>query len=258
MMTRTLSASSGTGMERLDFRVAVVALSFAFYALTFLPLHAELGPGVVSLSAVPVALAGWLFGLRAGLLAGAIAFPMNTVLLGVEETADINAVVWGGAVAGSAALLVGTVAGTLRDMTERLQSDLREKHHAEDSLTESENRLRHLVENAPGVLITVTGDGTVMYSNSPIVGMDSDTVRGTNVYNFVPRQHQDLFRMTLEKVFRTGEPGGYEIADTVGSGDSTLHIIRFGPVKQNGRVVAATLLSLDVTDTSKSRENTDW
>ena len=39
MITRTLSASSGTGMERLDFRVAVVALSFAFYALTFLPLH---------------------------------------------------------------------------------------------------------------------------------------------------------------------------------------------------------------------------
>ena len=217
MMSQTMTTpssrarvSSGVGVERLDVRVAPVAASAVFYGLTFLPLYEHLGPGVVSLSAVPVVLAGWLFGLRVGLLAGAISFPLNTVLLGVEEAAEINAVVWGGAVAGSAALLVGTVADTLRDGTERLQYQFSQKHGAEEELRPSEERLRHLVENAPGTLVTVTGDGIVLYSNRPMAGIDPEAVRSTNVYNFVPRQHQELFRRTLERVFTTGEPGGYE------------------------------------------------
>lgn len=235
------------GVERLDIRVAIVAASAMFYALTFLPLHQILGPGVVSLSAVPVALAGWLFGLRAGMLFGAVAFPLNTVLLGTETT-DLTAVVWGGAVAGSASLLVGTVAGTLRDVTDRLQAQLNQKNDAEEGLRLSEERLRHLVENAPGMLVTVTADGTIMYANRGMGGLDTVTLRGANVFNFVPRSHQDLFRRTLERVFTHGEPNGYEIADSPEDGDTTLHIIRFGPVEKDGRVVAATLLSLDVTD----------
>ena len=67
MTTRSAIATSDTGscVEQLDLRVALVAVSVAFYALTLIPLHAELGPGIVSLSVVPVALAGWLFGLCA-------------------------------------------------------------------------------------------------------------------------------------------------------------------------------------------------
>lgn len=248
MTSQVVSAPLGGSVGRLDIRLAVVAASIAFYALTFLPLHAVLGPGVVSLSAVPVALAGWLFGLRPGMLAGAMAFPFNTVLLGVEESAELNAVIWGGAVAGSAALLVGTVAGTLRDLAARLQTELMEKRGAEEGLRLSEERLRHLVENAPGTLVTVAPDGRILYANRGMGGIDPIALRGTNVYNFVPKSHQDLFRKTLEGVFTHAEPGGYEIADAPDGGDPTLHIIRFGPVKQDQKVVAATLLSLDVTD----------
>ena len=140
------------------------------------------------------------------------------------------------------------MAGTLRDVAERLQWEVREKREAEESLRVSEERLRHLVENAPGLLVTVTGDGTVLYSNRSIGGLDIYAVRGTNVYNFVPRQHQDLFRKALEGVFQSGEPGGYEIADTPEGQDAILHIIRFGPIKRDDRVVAATLLSMDVSD----------
>ena len=100
-MISQIAVKPVAGVERLEIRVAIVAASVVFYALTFLPLHQILGPGVVSLSAVPVALAGWPFGLHAGMLFGAVAFPLNTVLLGTETT-DLTAVVWGGAVAGSA------------------------------------------------------------------------------------------------------------------------------------------------------------
>ena len=75
MVSQSMTRPSAVGVERFDVRVGLVALSAVFYALTFLPLYELLGPGVVSLSSVPVALAGWLFGLRAGMLAGALAFP---------------------------------------------------------------------------------------------------------------------------------------------------------------------------------------
>ena len=145
MRSAIATSDTGSGVEQLDLRVALVAASVAFYALTFIPLHAELGPGIVSLSVVPVDLAGWLLGLRVGLVAGAMAFPMNTLLLGLEEAAELNTVIWGGAVAGSAALMVGAVAGTLRDATERLHGELADRHGTEDWLKESEKRMWHLV-----------------------------------------------------------------------------------------------------------------
>ena len=193
------------GIERLNVRVALVAVSAAFYALTFVPLHQELGPGVVSLSVVPVALAAWLFGLRAGLLAGAVAFPLNTVLLGLEEGADLDGVVWGGAV----------------------------------------------VEHAPAMIMAVGKDGTVTYANRAIGGLDAASVRGANVYNFVPRQHRDLFRTALERAFREGGETGYEIAGSADEEHPVLHVLRFGPVKKDGHVFATTLLSIDVSESHR-------
>ena len=243
--------STTRGIERLNLRVALVAGSAAFYALTFLPLYRELGPGVVSLSVVPVALAGWLFGLRAGLLAGAIAFPVDTVLLGIEEPAELDRVVWGGAVAGSAALMVGAVAGTLRDLSDRLSAQLAQRWGADDTVRESEARLRELVEHAPAMLMVVSRDGTVTYTNRPIGGLDAASVRGANVYNFVPRQHQELFRNAIERAFRDGGESGYTVATKSDGDQSVLHVLRFGPVKKDGRVAATALLSIDVTDTGR-------
>jgi len=54
------------GVERVDLRIALVALATVFYSITFVPLYRALGPGIVSLGVVPVALTGWLFGLRRG------------------------------------------------------------------------------------------------------------------------------------------------------------------------------------------------
>ena len=239
------------GVGRVDMRVAILAVSTAFYALTFVPLREALGPGVVSLSVVPVALAGWLFGLRAGLLTGAVAFPLNTVLLGVDDGADLNGVVWGGAVAGSAALMVGSVAGTLRDVTERLQAELARRWDVDGTVRASESTLRELVEHAPAMIMAVAKDGTVTYANRAIGGLDSASVRGSNVYNFVPRQHRDLFRTALGRAFREGGETGYEVTESSDDEHSVLHVLRFGPVKKDGHVVATTLLSIDVSDSQR-------
>jgi hypothetical protein len=68
------------------------------------------------------------------------------MLLGVEEAAELNAVIRAVVVAGSASMLVGTVAGTLRDVADKLQTELAGKRGAEAVLKEPEELLWHLVE----------------------------------------------------------------------------------------------------------------
>jgi hypothetical protein len=81
-----------------------------------------------------------------------------------------------------------------------------------------------------------------------IAGIDPTAPRGTDVYNFVLESHQDRFKRAPEGVFTHNKLGGYEISDAPDGRDPTLHIIRFGPVTEDRKVVIATLLSLDVTD----------
>ena len=248
MMTHTQVMYRAVGVERIDLRVALLALTGAFYLLTFVPLYEQLGLGVLSLSAVPVALIGWLIGLRPGLIAGALAFPINVGLLWFDQSTALSTHIWAGAVAGSAALLVGAVAGTLRDVTDQLHRELSNRQEAERGLRDSEERLVNLVESAPGFLITIDRDATVLYSNRPIAGQDAKELRGTNMLNFVPKGHHKLFSATLARVFDSGDPDGYEIADSAYDDEPTLHLIRFGPVKRDGKVIAATLLSVDVPE----------
>jgi hypothetical protein len=98
------------------------------------------------------------------------------------------------------------------------------------------------------MLVAVVSDGRILYANRSIVGIDPIALRATNVCNFFPMSHQDLFTRVLDGVFTHNEFGGYEIADASDESDPKLHIIRFGPVMKDRKVVAATLLSLDVTD----------
>ncbi len=241
------STRKAVGVEKIDLRILVVTLTTAFYALTFAPLFEDVGPGVLALSAVPVALAGWLFGLRAGLIFGTLAFPLNTALLWSAQSTDFTTVVWGGGVAGSAALLVGAVAGTLRDVSEQLHRELTDRQLVEADLRESEERLRHLVESAPATLITVDRNGTVLYSSAPLGAVGPGEARGTTVFDYIPDDHHHLFRTALDRVFSEGVEAGYEITD-YDPGQTTAHIIRLGPVKQAGRVTAATLIGIDVVE----------
>ena len=61
------------------------------------------------------------------------------------------------------------------------------------------------MESAPGILITVDRDGTVLYSNQPLGTVGAQEAPGTNVYDYVPEGHHWLFKSTLAKVFDNGE-----------------------------------------------------
>src|SRR5439155_5273780 len=62
-------------------RAALILTAAVAYLLGFAPLYGAWGAGVAALSALPVVAAGFLLGLRAGLIIGLLSLPVNALLM---------------------------------------------------------------------------------------------------------------------------------------------------------------------------------
>ncbi|MEX2431183.1 MAG: PAS domain-containing protein [Dehalococcoidia bacterium] len=314
MNVQTVTGQAQAGNTHLHLRIALVSVTAACYVAAFFPLYDVLGTGVVSLSPVPAALAGWLLGVRVGTLAGAAAFPLNAALSALSGSGDLPSVIWGAAGSGVGALLVGALAGALRDVTDRLDREIQARSQAQEAVarpaafpanaapavqsavsaghsaaaavqlaapavpsatpapasgaalnttagveTQPDNQtvtaadiaavdLGEVADTVPAALMMVDRDGQVLYSNRAIAGLEASALRGINALRLVPRQDHPLFTGALDRVFRTGQPTGYQVADTAPVTGPTLHVLRFGPVIRDGQVTAVTLLTVDVSD----------
>jgi PAS domain S-box-containing protein len=82
--------------------------------------------------------------------------------------------------------------------------DITDRKHIEESLRESEERYRAIVETTPECVKVVAADGTLLHMNSAglnILGAKSlDVVEGTSVYDLVAPEDRERFREFNERV----------------------------------------------------------
>jgi PAS domain S-box-containing protein len=143
----------------------------------------------------------------------------------------------------------GNVAGyrnVARDVTER--------RRVEEALRESEEQWRSLVENIPDIVMTVDRDGTILFINRTLPGFTAEATMGAIVYDYVPPEHHDTLRRSLEGVFETGDGHDYEIAAPGPFGRTSWYFNRIGPVVRDGRVVAAAVIATDITERKRMEE----
>ena len=140
--------------------------------------------------------------------------------------------------------IIGVV-GTVREITKRKE--------AEEALAASEAKWRSLVENAPNVILTVERDGRIIFINRTFSGRSREEVIARRVYEFVPAEYHDRIKTGIEKVFETGEAASFEVR-APGEYGSLWVANRVGPVKRDGQVVAATIISTDVTEQKQMEE----
>ena len=134
---------------------------------------------------------------------------------------------------------VAGVVGIARDITARKQ--------IEDRLRESEEKYRSLVESASDYICTFDEEGRFLFLNRPAPGFDAAMMIGTTVYEYSAPEHHETIRRTIAEVFRTGQPGEYEIRGAGIHGASTWYRCSVAPLFEDGRVRAVMVTSNDIT-----------
>jgi PAS domain S-box-containing protein len=129
----------------LGSRAALALAAWVAYALAFIPLHRLVGLTVVALAMLPVVVTGWLFGMRSGLLASLLIFPLNmlltTLVTGTHWYMMTPQALFGTVLI----LLIGGVVGWLHDLGEQVKRELGKRKRAEEELRKHRDHLEELV-----------------------------------------------------------------------------------------------------------------
>src|ERR671932_2238239 len=150
--------------------------------------------------------------------------------------------------------LVADRTAELTTTLERLQQEINERKRTENALRQSEERWRSLVKNAPDVIFTCDRTGKILFINRTVPGFTVEQAIGTSVYEYIPFDHQNTLRQSFERVFQTGEPVYYETLGAGANGTTSWYASRVGPIQQDGQVVAAIVISTDITEHKQAEE----
>ncbi len=136
---------------------------------------------------------------------------------------------------------------------ERLGQEIEERRRAEQAARESESKWRSLVENAPALIMTLDRDGTIQFANHGVTGAPLEEAIGSSIFRYAPPQYHDDMREVFARVFETGEIGGdFDVPWPEADGSTSWHSARVGPLRQNGEVVALTIIATEVTERNQA------
>ena len=118
----------------------------------------------------------------------------------------------------------------------------------------SEEKWHSLIENVPDIVMVVDRDGTIQFINHTVSGMTAKQVIGKKLYDYILPEYHNITRKYLGQVFQTGAGGDYELLGAGSDGTTAWYWSRIGPVKHQGRVVAASIITRDITEHKKAEE----
>ncbi|MBF0369066.1 MAG: PAS domain S-box protein [Magnetococcales bacterium] len=129
-------------------------------------------------------------------------------------------------------------------------SDITERKRMYDALSESETRLRSILDYAPALISTKDLEGTITLVNprfSVLAGPSPEDFIGKNVYDLFPHDIADA----LWKNDLAAREGPVEVEEVVGHKDGTLHTYlttKFPLTDESGALFGTCAISTDITD----------
>lgn len=113
---------------------------------------------------------------------------------------------------------------------------------------------RSLVENVPDIILTVDRSGKILFINRTVSGFTVEDTIGRSVYDYIPPEHHGLTRMSIAKVFQTGDIVSFETAAAGPGGIMSWYSTRLGPIKDGDEVIAVMQISTDITEHRKAEK----
>jgi PAS domain S-box-containing protein len=123
-----------------------------------------------------------------------------------------------------------------------------ERELAERRATEHAALLDAMIAGAPDYVAHLDLDGTIRLMNRPLFEHPATGVVGANIFSYPAGDHAIALRKALVQIEHTGEPQGFEASVFRPDGSQVWYSTRLGPVKENGKVTGAVLVSRDVSD----------
>jgi signal transduction histidine kinase len=177
--------------------------------------YLKIAPTAFSL--LPVLIAGWYFGLRAGLAAGLFASLANLLVLSSMTSLTWEDLLSRGGFGSIMIIIVGLVVGRLHNLGEQLRDELRKRSQIEQGLQESETRFRTLVEQSPFSTQIFRPDGSVLMLNNAFSMFWNASPEDTNYvvehYNIL--QDEQLEASGLMPFIKRGFAGAFTEIPTI-------------------------------------------
>jgi PAS domain S-box-containing protein len=102
---------------------------------------------------------------------------------------------------------------------------------------------------SPDIIMTLSDDARILFINRVLPGFEFEKVIGSSVYDYLAPGSQEKMSECLERVFTTSQNANAEIVAPSGLGGKQLwYSIRMGPIKNEGKIVAVTLIASDITE----------
>ncbi|MDP2645033.1 MAG: PAS domain S-box protein [Desulfobacterales bacterium] len=142
--------------------------------------------------------------------------------------------------------LEGLIFAFLQDVTVSKQSL--------DSLRQSEEKYRSLVESTDNSIYLVGEDCEYLFMNlkhRERLGLSPSQVHGTTYGAYHSKQETDAFRERVKIIFETGRPLSYEYQS---ERDGNYFVRTLSPVMDHEKVKAVSVISKDVTDEKKAED----
>lgn len=111
---------------------------------------------------------------------------------------------------------------------------------------EEKNWEKLALSGSPDIVIVVDKDGNILYINHVLPGFTLDKVIGSSVNNYIPPAYHQAYKEALAAVF-SGQTKEFLVTGAGADGATAWYLTRIGPVMENGQVVAATVVSTDIT-----------
>jgi len=124
----------------------------------------------------------------------------------------------------------------------------------EDTLRQSEEKWRFLLENTADVILNLDRNGVILFINHTVPGYTVEDIIGKTIYDFIPPEQHNKTKNAIAKVFQTGEAVDFETSITRPDGSLLLYSTRLGPVKDGEKIIGVTQISTDITESKKLEE----
>jgi len=143
----------------------------------------------------------------------------------------------------------------LKQRVKKLEKELAERKRAEKDLRTSEERWRSLVEDAPNLIFVVDRKDTIQSINHTVSGIKPEDVIGKNHLDYASPEYHKVMRKTVGQVFKTGKPASYEIQGVGPNYTISWYTTQLGPVKCGNKVVAVSVMPIDITERKQAVEH---